>query len=190
MAGSFLYHCQAGELTARFLPAAAAGTASARAGTASPSTRATPGPATRAGAAAAGALAGGRTTAAGALPTATCPAPASRRGFACRSRAAGLGAGRCRASTLLATLPRRASVGLLAAPRAALLPSSGLLIHRSPGAPLRFTPRNSALHVALLDLCGLPLLLVCIRRLVALGHGGDLQLELAGIEHPGRLSGK
>src|SRR5688500_3083872 len=102
--------------------------------------------------------------------------PPARRGLAlpgarsraalprCRGLAGGggtrrLGTPSCGPAALLPTL-LRGSPGLLLAPAgAALLSSAGLLVHRRPGPPGRFLPRDASLLVALLDVPCPPLLL-------------------------------
>ena len=67
-----------------------------------------------------------------------------------------------------------ALAALLSPTRSTLLAAAVFLVHRRPSAPFRLTSRDTTLLVAFLDVFGFPLLLVGVRRLVALWHGRDL----------------
>ncbi len=136
--------------------------------------RTTPAPAGLAPAAAPTAPAAATTsptgTLAGARAAASSSAPAGGRRLASRTRARRLRARGRGSSAFFAAFTGRASVGFLAPARATFLAASSLLVHRGPSTPFRFAPRNATLDISLFDLCGLPLLFGCIRRLVTSWH--------------------
>jgi hypothetical protein len=81
----------------------------------------------------------------------------------CGSRSRSGGTLRGGSTAELSALSGRGTIGRFAAAVAALLAAPCRLIHCGPGAALRFTSRHTPIFVALFDMLGLTLLLVCVR---------------------------
>src|SRR6185312_9385354 len=112
---------------------------------------------------------GSRSSRAIRLPS--CAPRARSRGLAGRRGPRGRRAGRRRLAAQAPALAGGCLVHRLALARAALTAAAGHLVHRRPGAPLRFAPGYAAPLIARFDLAGLAALFARVFRFVASRHG-------------------